>query len=224
MCLRWWKCAPSPDRVASLRLLAFETSGAALSAAAAEGERLVAYRHEDGVRGHAERLLPVLQQVLATAGWGWRSIELVAVTLGPGNFTGLRAGIAVARGLSLALGCPALGLGTLEVMAQAEAERQPDAGPMQALLDARRGEVYAQPFAEDLTPLDVPRLLTEAKAASLPYRRAAMPPDARSLALLAAHRLAGGAEATAGSTLRPLYLRAPDARPGAGASLLSVMG
>lgn len=224
MCLRWWKCAPSPDRAASLRLLAFETSGAALSAAVAEGGRLVACRHEDRVRGHAERLLPMLQQVLATAGWGWRSIELVVVTLGPGNFTGLRAGIAVARGLSLALGCPALGLGTLEVMAQAEAGRQPDAGPMQALLDARRGEVYAQPFADDLTPLDEPRLLPEAEAAALPYRRAAFPPDARSLALLAAHRLMGGAQPAAGSTLRPLYLRAPDARPGAGASLLSAMG
>jgi N6-L-threonylcarbamoyladenine synthase len=174
-------------------------------------------------RGHAERLLPVLQEVLSTAGWSWRSIELIAVTLGPGNFTGLRAGLAVARGLSLAVDRPALGLGTLEVMAQAEAERRPGAGPMQVVLDARRGEVYAQPFADDLTPLDEPRLLPEAEVASLPYRRAVMPPEARSLALLAAHRLAGGSQPIPGSALRPLYLRAPDARLGAGASLLPAM-
>jgi tRNA threonylcarbamoyladenosine biosynthesis protein TsaB len=226
-----------------LRLLAFDTSGPSLSAAAHEGDRFV-HRFEALARGHAERLLPLLREVLAEAGWRWQDVGVVAVTLGPGNFTGLRAGIAVARALRLALGCPALGVGTLELIARGAAAQ---AGrrdlPILAALDARRGEVYAQRFAADLAPLAPPALLArEAFLATLdgeacviggdvaPWLPAAFRtvhevvesgPDARYLVQAARQRLASGADRAPDTVLRPLYIRPPDARPSAGASLVA---
>jgi tRNA threonylcarbamoyladenosine biosynthesis protein TsaB len=204
-----------------LRVLAFDTSGPALSAAAAEsgGRGVLAWRREELARGHAERLLPMLREVLAGVGWGWADVGLVAVTRGPGSFTGLRAGVAVARALGLSLGCPVLGLGTLEVVAHAAA----GAGrPLLAVLDARRGEVYAQRFAADGSAEGPPELLpagTVAEASGVEVADRA--PDARDLAALALARLADGAARPGpGAGLRPLYVRQPDARPGAGASLL----
>jgi tRNA threonylcarbamoyladenosine biosynthesis protein TsaB len=218
-----------------LRVLAFDTSGPALSAAAGLRGRVLAHGHESPLaRGHAERLLPMLASVMAEAGWRWRDLELVAVTLGPGNFTGLRAGIAVARALSLALGCPALGLGTLDLLAQSAAAGQvpTDPRPILALLDARREEVYAQRFAPDLSPLDAPALLPRSAVAGMAAScRPAVTDadaasgwgDARDLLRLAWRRLGEGVAPVAGTALRPLYLRSPDARPGAGASLLAAV-
>jgi tRNA threonylcarbamoyladenosine biosynthesis protein TsaB len=226
-----------------LRILAFDTSGPALSAAAGMDGVVPAHRHQALERGHAERLLPTLTAVLAEAGWAWPMVELVAVTAGPGNFTGLRAGIAVARALSLALGCPVLGLGTLEVVAQgAAAARRGGAGrPILAVLDARRGELYAQAFAADLAPQGPPELLARdeldervvasagllagdpAAWAGTGREGIAVGPDACDLLTLASARLAAGvARPAAGTALRPIYLRSPDARVGAGASLLAV--
>lgn len=220
-----------------MRLLAFDSSGPALSAACDLDGRLLAHRHRRLERGHAEHLLPLLAELLAEAGWRWQAIELVAVTLGPGSFTGLRAGIAVARALGLASGCPTLGLGTLEVLAEAEAAAAPDdPRPILALIDARRDEVYAQRCGAGLVPLEEPALLPAAAVPALAHgcRLVGTPAawaaaglagrtqdaDARDLARLARRRLAAGAVPAAATTLRPLYLRPPDARPGAGASLL----
>jgi tRNA threonylcarbamoyladenosine biosynthesis protein TsaB len=226
-----------------LRLLAFDTASAAISAVAARDEVIVAARGEPLARGHAERILPLLQEILASAGWTWREVELVAVTVGPGNFTGLRAGIAVARALSLALDCPTLGIGTLEVVAEAAAAAESvNELPIQVVVDAKRGQVYAQCFAPDLEPWAGPALLPIAEVAnSMPVRclmagdgairlsvlterddrivRADT--DARCLARATLRRLAGGALPAPGSVLRPLYLRPPDARLGAGTSLLA---
>jgi tRNA threonylcarbamoyladenosine biosynthesis protein TsaB len=194
-------------------------------------------------RGHAERLLPVLCRVMAAAGWRWADLGLVAATLGPGNFTGLRAGIAAARALSLALSCPALGVGTLEALAQAAAPAAAAEGrPILAILDARREEVYWQRFAPDLTPLSAPALAARATLAAL-WREpailvgdrvaavAAVPdaghatveaaPHARYVAETAWRRLAAGALAERGFALHPLYIRAPDARPSAGRPLVA---
>lgn len=224
-----------------MRVLAFDTSGPALSAAAGAGGVVLARCHERLDRGHAERLLPVLTSVMAGAGWRWADLELVAVTLGPGNFTGLRAGIAVARALGLSLGCATLGLGTLEVVAQAAASRVDDGGrSILAVLDARRAEVYAQPFDADLTPLAPPALLRrEDVAGALAAGRLLVGDpaawagtglegvetfvDAEHLLTLAWRRLVVDASLAQGTVLRPLYLRPPDARLGAGASLLAAV-
>jgi tRNA threonylcarbamoyladenosine biosynthesis protein TsaB len=225
-----------------LRFLAIDSSGPSLSAAAARGSEPAAYRFEPLARGHAERILPLLGEVLAEAGWSWRDVGLVAVTVGPGNFTGLRAGIAVARALALALDIPTLGLGTLETVAEAAAPRsaRPDL-PLLVALDARRDELYAQGFAPDLAPEGpaelLPRADVLARLARRPCRLAGdaltlvagagsvaetleAGPDALALARLAWRRLAAGASPVPGTALRPLYIRPPDARPGAGASLL----
>ena len=220
-----------------MRLLAFDTSGQALSAACALDGRLLGHRRQRLDRGHAERLLPVLSELLAETGWRWDQIELVAVTLGPGSFTGLRAGIAVARALGLTPGCLALGLGTLEVLAEAASAAAPDdPRPIAALIDARRGEVYGQRFKAGLAPLAeaallpataVPELARGCRLVGTPAAWTAVgldgldrDADARDLARLAWRRLAAGVAPAAATDLRPLYLRAPDARPGAGASLL----
>ncbi|MEK0084950.1 tRNA (adenosine(37)-N6)-threonylcarbamoyltransferase complex dimerization subunit type 1 TsaB [Benzoatithermus flavus] len=225
------------------RLLAIDTSGPALSVAVAVGPELVACRLEPLVRGHAERLLPTSSLVMAEAGWRWPDLDLVVVTLGPGNFTGLRAGIAVARALCLTLGIPALGLGTLETVAEAAAARstRPDL-PLLAAMDARRDEFYAQTFAPDLVPRgpvelvrrqDLPgrvespcRLAGDAAAALATqlqgvHEAVESGPDARYAARLAWRRLASGARPRRGTALRPLYIRPPDAKLSAGASLVA---
>jgi tRNA threonylcarbamoyladenosine biosynthesis protein TsaB len=230
-----------------LRLLAFDTSGPSLSVAAAEGEVLRAWRREELARGHAERLLPLLREVMAEAGWSWRELGLLAVTVGPGNFTGLRAGIAVARALALASGCPALGPGTLEAIAQGAAALTPgNAHPIVAVADARRGEVYAQRFSNRLETLGPPALVPRDRfLASSPRepcllagdaagwarerrgvvgdRAVEAGPDARYVAAAAWRRLTGGEAPGAGTALRPVYVRPPDARASAGASLVTAV-
>lgn len=226
-----------------MRLLAFDSSGTAISAAAAESGTLRAQRQERLTRGHAERLLPLLRAVMAEAGWAWADLDLVAVTRGPGNFTGLRAGIAVARALGLALGRPVLGVGTLEVVAQAAADLRPAAGlPIVAALDARRDQVYRQRFAADLEAFDSPTLvplgdLQQATGSTLAgdpeiWGRAGVAgghevveadPLARYLMSSAWRLMEGGAVPAVGLAPRPLYLRPPDARIGAGASLVAAV-
>jgi tRNA threonylcarbamoyladenosine biosynthesis protein TsaB len=92
---------------------------------------------------HSERILPALEWLLATLGLTLRDCAAVAVSQGPGSFTGLRAGIATAKGLSFSLGVPLFGISTLEALA---ANAPPAAGPVCAVLDARRGEVFRALF------------------------------------------------------------------------------
>ncbi|MEX6508858.1 tRNA (adenosine(37)-N6)-threonylcarbamoyltransferase complex dimerization subunit type 1 TsaB [Jiella sp. M17.18] len=104
--------------------------------------RMLARAEPEIGKGHAERLMGVIDGVLADAGAIYGDVARLAVSVGPGSFTGLRVGVAAARGLALALGVPAVGIGTLEVLAA------PHLGdrPILSVLDARRGEVYAELF------------------------------------------------------------------------------
>jgi tRNA threonylcarbamoyladenosine biosynthesis protein TsaB len=222
-----------------LRLLAFDTSGPTLSVVAAEAGEPVARRDEALDRGHAERLLPLLGAALVEAGWSWRDLDLIAVATGPGNFTGIRAGIAVARALVLALQCRALGIGTLEIIAESAGEQALAGQWIDAVLDARRDEVYVQRFTSDMQVLTPPALVPMAEFArrcpsggilvgdvaarlvragetALPGSR-----DALTMARLVGRRMAEGAEPVPPEDLRPVYVRPPDARLGAGASLIS---
>lgn len=226
-----------------MRLLAFDTSGAAISAVAGEDGLVRVWRHEPIGRGQAERLLPLLREVMAEAGWAWGDLGLVAVATGPGTFTGLRAGISVARALGLALGCPVLGVGTLEVVAAAAMASRPEiARPWIVAIDARREEAYTQRFAADSAPLGPPAVVA---LQDLPTDEACMPagdasvwaqrtagtpqeiveasPDARYLADVAWRRVRQGAVPMAGVAPRPLYVRPPDARISAGASLVAAV-
>ena len=98
-------------------VLGFDTSAAHCAAALLSGDRLIASVTEDMTKGQAERLMPLIEEMLAGAGTGWRDLSLIGVGTGPGNFTGIRISVAAARGLALSLGIPAIGIGAAEALA-----------------------------------------------------------------------------------------------------------
>ena len=155
-----------------LTLLGFDTATPACSAALwAHGEVTAWRRIETGGR-HAEALVPMLRAVAAEGGIPLAAVDRFAVTVGPGSFTGIRIGLATARGLALASDRPLIGLSTLEVLAAGVPDAERD-GPVLAALDAGRGRLYAQLFDRSLSAILEPRalhaaalpdLVTEAKA------------------------------------------------------------
>ncbi len=138
-----------------MRVLAVDTSLGACSAAVLDGEAVRARLCEPMDRGHQERLAPLAAEAMAGAGLAFDALDRVAVTTGPGSFTGLRVGLAFAKGLALALDRPLLGIGTLEALAAGALGDVPAGGVVAAVLDARRGRVHLQAF-RDGRPLDAP--------------------------------------------------------------------
>jgi tRNA threonylcarbamoyladenosine biosynthesis protein TsaB len=208
-------------------VLGLDTCLSSCSVAVLDGERVLASAREVMARGHQERLAPMAQQVMAEAGLTFGELDRIAVTVGPGSFTGLRVGIAFAKGLALALDLPAVGVGTLEALA-AEAAQDPG-GLVFPAIDARRGQLYLQAFEDGRALMAPDALSAEVAAARLaelsqgrPFTLvgsgaalladfapaaaviAAEGADARHVARLAATRQPG--------PLKPLYLRAPDAK------------
>jgi tRNA threonylcarbamoyladenosine biosynthesis protein TsaB len=163
-------------------LLAIDSAGETCSAALWDQARpgpqgLLGFRMVEPARGQAERLIELVEAVLADAGLRYDALGALAVNHGPGSFTGLRSAVAAARGLALAADLGVLAVSSLEALA---AGLRPDfsldpmagdspAGEVLAALDARRGEVYAQRFGPDLRPLPGP--LGEPRA--MPPRAAA---------------------------------------------------
>ncbi len=127
-------------------VLGFDTSAAHCAAALIRGENLVAARHEEMSRGQAERLFPMIGEMLADAGLSWRDVGLIGVGTGPGNFTGIRLSVAAARGLALSLEIPAIGVNRFQAMTWGQN------GAALALVDARRGQFYAGTSDERLEP------------------------------------------------------------------------
>jgi tRNA threonylcarbamoyladenosine biosynthesis protein TsaB len=217
--------------VAAMRILALDTAGAACSVAACIGHAVVAARHEPMPTGQAERIVPMLAEVMAEARWAWEAVELIVPTLGPGTFTGIRAGLAAARGLALAADRPALGVSTLEAMAAAAGP-----GPCLCLLRGRGATVFAQRFAVAGEPKGPPAAMALPDALALaagddrivvehaaPVAAASALPvavDAAAAARAALARIGRGERPGPGSQLHPLYLREADARPDAGRPLV----
>jgi tRNA threonylcarbamoyladenosine biosynthesis protein TsaB len=137
-------------------VLGFDTATAATAVALRLGDgRTLRARDDPGTGqrpGHTTRLLPLARELLARAELSWRDLERIAVGVGPGTFTGLRIGVATARGLAQALGVDAAGVSTPRVLAQAAigdpAARARREDGVLAVIDARRGEVFAAAFAE----------------------------------------------------------------------------
>jgi tRNA threonylcarbamoyladenosine biosynthesis protein TsaB len=221
-----------------MNLLALDTSMGACSAAVLRVEgpaRKLVNRQESMARGHAEALIPMVAEVMAEAGVAPAALDLVAATTGPGSFTGVRIAIAVARGLALVTGTKLFGTDSLSVMAKtALAEGLTPKGPYAVAVDARRGMLYAGLYDAGgdklagpllIAPDDAARLLPRdlrlavgsgagllAEAAmrqghAIEPRLPELQPSAGALAEIASE------SGTSVSTLKPLYLRPPDAKP-----------
>jgi len=208
-------------------VLAIDTCLFACSVAVVDGERVLARRVEPMSRGHQERLAPLVQEAMGESGLRFDQLDRIGVTVGPGSFTGLRVGLAFAKGLGSALSIPVVGVGSLEALAE------PERGDVLAVLDAKRGQVYLQAFS-DGAPVSAPDALPIEIAAA---RVAEFAPDiliGTGAALLA--NLRPGARVVEADTTdpvavarlaaartpvppRPLYLRAPDAKLPGGKSL-----
>jgi tRNA threonylcarbamoyladenosine biosynthesis protein TsaB len=131
----------------SKRILAIESSGRHCSVATlcgdANGARLVGQTLLTGDERTAQVLAPTIQQLLEAAGWQPKDVELVAVTVGPGSFTGLRIGVTTAKAFAYAIGAEVVGVNTLTALAQ----QVPASGwPLWAVLDAQRQELFAAEF------------------------------------------------------------------------------
>ena len=124
-------------------ILAFDTSAAHCVAALLLSDNRCLIRHEDMAKGQAERLFPMLDDLLADAGVAWRDLAAIGVGTGPGNFTGVRISVSAARGLALSLGVPAIGVTRFEALAHGLPR------PLTVIDDARRDEVYVQHFGID---------------------------------------------------------------------------
>ena len=189
-----------------LPILAFDTSAAHCAAALLLPDRIV-QRLELMEKGQAERLIPLLEEVLAEGGIGWPDLKALAVGTGPGNFTGVRISVAAARGLALGLGIPAVGVTRLEALAHGLPR------PLIVIEDAKRGQVYVQLFTPEGPGL---AQLADRVIPACPATGSAAGERALSPAMPLAEAIARiGAERAATSQPRPapFYLRGADAAP-----------
>lgn len=150
-----------------MRILSFDTATSACSAAVWEDGRIAARRFEPMSRGQSERLMPMVREVLSEAGTDFADLDLLAVTTGPGAFTGLRIGLAAARGMALAGDLACFGVTTLDAVAAGVSEHERQKANVLVVLDSKRAEVYAQAFRSDLRPLSEPKALMPADLAAL---------------------------------------------------------
>ena len=127
-----------PDSLRPDIVLAVDTSAAHCAAALLFGEGRLVTHAEEMAKGQAERLVPMLEEILAAEGLHWSDLTLLAVGTGPGNFTGIRIAVALVRGLALGLKIPALGVTGFQALAFGQDL------PLWALIDAPRGQFYAQ--------------------------------------------------------------------------------
>ena len=141
-----------------MRILAFDTAGNGCSACVWQDGTVLAQARLGMERGQAEALVPLLSGLLEQAGLDWPQLDRLAVTVGPGSFTGVRVGLATARALALATGLPVTGVTTLDLFATAAQTMMTDPqGVLLALIDARRDDLYCQAFdAATLAPLTGP--------------------------------------------------------------------
>jgi tRNA threonylcarbamoyl adenosine modification protein YeaZ len=217
-----------------MRLLAIDCAASLCAACvydAGAGKELAREVRDLG-KGHAEHLMDVIETALRGSGIGYRDLDAVAVSIGPGSFTGLRVGVSTARGLALALKIPAIGVTTLEALAAEGASAFPGR-PVLAALDAGREEFHAALYDKMLAKTYGPSVATLSELVDMAIAAEAV------LVGTAAPRIAAAAgrpfdtgpiAATAdiatyarlasakkpGEKPKPLYLRGADAKPQAG--------
>ena len=219
-----------------MKILAVDTALGACSVALLENDRLIVHIFEPMERGHAERLAPMVDEAMKQAGVAFQALGRLAVTTGPGTFTGQRVGLAFMRGLRLALRIPLTGVTTLEAMAMA-AMAESGAATAASIHDARREEAYlllrdgekvvlppaVMPFDEAVARIAAFRscVLAGTGAAAAHEKlngdyplSAIRQPDALWVARLALK------QPLSNDAPGPLYLRAPDAKLPGGKTLV----
>jgi tRNA threonylcarbamoyladenosine biosynthesis protein TsaB len=224
-----------------MRILAIDTSCGAVSACVLDSgaDEALARRSEPMARGHAEALAPLLEQLIFSVEGGFASLDRIAVTIGPGSFTGIRIGLALARAMGLVLNIPVIGVSTLVAFAGPLLfELRP--GIIASAIDARHGRVYIQlfePTGRPLVPARVEGLREAVRSIGAgPVRVTGS--GARMLAIEAA-RVGFSAEVVGAGDFpdilavariglaadprdcppRPLYLKSPDAQLAMGAGI-----
>ena len=213
-----------------MKLLVIDTALSLCTAAVFENGAALAVRSETMVKGHQERLAGFVREAMAEAGIGFDALDRIGVTTGPGSFTGLRVGLAFAQGFGAALDRPVVGVSTLDALAASLVGGLPSSGSVAALIDARRGQVYARFWRDGIAEGPAEALSLDAAA----VRVAALGPEptlvGSGAALLvqacstarivdltgpgpaALARLVAAADPRLAPP-EPQYLRAPDATP-----------
>jgi len=221
---------------ASETILALDSSGAACSVAVWRRNGVVARRYQAMMRGHAEALMPMLVETMAEAGESLRALSAVGVTVGPGAFTGIRIGLAAARGIGLATGTPVVGITTFAAVAEAVSKTELIGHRLLVILDSKRGDVFVQEFTADRGLVGSPEILPPDRVRqrlasgafilagdglgivrphldgadfAVSYSSADGPVDAANVARVAARSVAQ----RTGLPPAPLYLRTPEVRP-----------
>jgi tRNA threonylcarbamoyl adenosine modification protein YeaZ len=223
-----------------MRILAIDTSCGAASVAAFEGatRETLASRVMPMRLGHADALTPLVQSVMAEVDGGFASLDAIAATIGPGSFTGIRIGLALARAFGVALDKPVIGVSTLVAFA-APLLADARSATIVSAIDARHGAVYYQTFEASGRPLFAPRVGSPLEAIrsvgagparlagdaaeilAAEARRAGLPCEAYPAAypdIVTVARIALAADPAA-SPPRPLYVKPPDAKPAAGEAI-----
>ena len=220
-----------------MRLLAIDTALAACAAAVCDTNGgIIASESELMARGHAEALMPMIARVMAKSGISFDQLDRIAVTVGPGSFTGLRVGVSAARGIALAARKPAVGVTTMTALA-AQFLAEDDTMPVLVAIDARNDQGYMQAFSTGghvLLPAQLGPLRTVAMLKLGPMRvigsaakRVAelLPADqvvasfdrpAPDIAWVAQIGSAGSAD----NPPKPLYIGTPSAKPPPASQLL----
>jgi len=221
-------------------ILALDTSMAACSVCVydARSGLVLGARHEFMDRGQAEALAPMVQETMVSAGVAFKDLARIAVTTGPGTFTGVRIGLAMARGLGVALGIPITGINSLAAIACSETARDL---PIVVAVDARANEIYFAAFnqsgheitapaivtladAHKFMPSNPVRILGTAAGLLLDKNNKHVRSDAGDLPIAANFvRLAASIPASAVPP-EPLYLRPPDVKPQAAKISFSTVG
>lgn len=217
-----------------MKLLAIDCSASLCAACVYDTatDQLVGRHVLDLGKGHAEHLMAVIDTALAGAGVTYADLGAIAVSTGPGSFTGIRVGVSAARGLALALKVPAIGVTTLEALAAEAAKAFPDRAVL-AVLDGGRGEIHAALFDADGAVLHGPAIATLEEASGMATKNAAVLVGTAAETVAAAAGggfdlgpLAATADIATYARLaalkepaekpKPVYLRDADAKPQAG--------
>lgn len=226
-----------------MRILAIDTSCGACAAAVYDGQARAALSQRclPMAHGHAEALAPMVESVVGEVEGGLASLGVIAVAVGPGSFTGIRIGLAMARAMGLTLGIPVVGVSTLVAFA-APLLDDPRPGVIVSTVDAKHGGVYFQAFEPTGRPLFGPRMGSFRDAVrAVGAGPARVAGDAAQDFALEAQRAGMACEATATPypdivaiariglacnpsdwPARPLYIKPPDAKPAQGDAIARV--